>query len=79
MKRSTLYIYEKDNYDKPFQILSLESVTLIKHPEKSYQGKEWLIEIKKSHNDVICLACDSQEVKTKWIKNLEKYAKISNI
>ena len=47
LKRDTLFIYEKDNYEKPFEILDIREYSVAKGSQESSNGKKWILELCK--------------------------------
>ena len=46
LKKFTLYVYEKDNYDRPMETLNLEAFSL-SSKGSGHGGKEWVFELSR--------------------------------
>ena len=72
LQRGTLYVYEKDVYDKPFEILDLDRCKIEERP--SVDGKKFIIGIIKNGQEsqpYMQAACESQETYNNWIQALK--------
>jgi hypothetical protein len=47
LKRDTVFIYEKDNYEKPFEILDVREYSVAKGSQDGSSGKKWILELCK--------------------------------
>ena len=70
LRNDTIYLFEKDAYDKPFDSIQLEPYTLMSRSEESrkakYGGKVWVLELARSEESPICLSCETEEEYKRW-------------
>ncbi len=73
LRNETLYLFVKDNYDKPVESINLELFTLEKEPaKKTKYNKEWVMELERTDESPICLAAPDEEMFRKWNQKIVK-------
>lgn len=62
LRHDSLYVFEKDHYDKPIDTISLEVFSIdTEPPEKTKYNKKWVLELMRADEQPLCLACENEE------------------
>ena len=58
LQRGSLYVYERDNYDKPLETVQLESYRLLPGASPVHNGRQWVLQVQRGEEQPVCLACE---------------------
>lgn len=70
LRKDTIYVYEKDSYEAPIEMIHLEPFSLVSRSLESRQakfgGRGWVLELARHDQAPLCLSCEDQDAFDKW-------------
>ena len=70
LQRGSLYVYERDNYDKPLETVQLESYRMLPGTSPVHNGRQWVLQVQRGEEQPVCLACEDGETYVRWKESI---------
>lgn len=81
LRNDTIYVYQKDSYEKPIDTISLEPFSIKRgEPARSakYGGKEWVLELNRPDESPLVFAAENKDLFKCWSDKLFEAIEESN-